>query len=353
MKKSIFLFFFCLMFVQLSAQTTKVAILELVDREGGISYANKLMIKSNLVKAVASIPGYEAYDRVVIENVGSQNFQQTGVVSNPQIVTIGETTGAKYILVVEGAKVDDANVFVSAQILNTTTALTEANDNMLLNVTSGNLLQDCKTLVNKLLNLQSAEPVELVSLQNSSTIGETPSKSSQNCSPLQLGTLKRFEDGTCGIVFYATEDGHGLVVSLKEEDLEWADSWGDHDIDSIVNEREENISLVSGEYNTTAMINQLGIEDAPAAFWCRTFGPQWYLPSMGELIYLLKIANLEEDEDGPISRALNMHGGDDLEGWYWSSSEEDDENAWNVSASGKIGTEEKDKKLNVRAVRAF
>ena len=66
MKKGILLVFFYLMFVQLSAQTTKVAILELVDREGGISYANKLMIKSNLVKAVASIPGYEAYDRVVI-----------------------------------------------------------------------------------------------------------------------------------------------------------------------------------------------------------------------------------------------------------------------------------------------
>ena len=40
-------------------------------------------------------------------------------------------------------------------------------------------------------------------------------------------------------------------------------------------------------------------------------------------------------------------------GWYWSSSEENDENAWNIKDSGNIGTEEKDKKLNVRAVRAF
>lgn len=349
MKKGILLVFFYLMFVQLSAQTIKVAIPELVDREGSTSYAHKLMIKSNLVKALAGISGYEVCDRVTVQPVGNQDFQHNGIVSDSQIVTIGETTGAQYVLVTEVAKVDDANIFVSAQVFNTTTMLAESNDNMLLNVTSGGLLQDCNILVHKLLNLQIAEPLEPVLSQST----PTPSGASKISSPLQLGTLKRFEDGTCGIVFYATEDGHGLVVALKEEDLEWADSWGDHDIDSIANEDEENLSLISGEHNTTAMINQLGIEDAPAAFWCRTFGPEWYLPSMGELIYLLRIANLEEDEDGPISKALNMHGGDDLEGWYWSSSEEDDENAWNVSASGKIGTEEKDKKLNVRAVRAF
>lgn len=61
----------------------------------------------------------------------------------------------------------------------------------------------------------------------------------------------------------------------------------------------------------------------------------------------------EEGDDGPISEALSKHGGDELEGWYWSSSEENDENAWNIKDSGNIGTEEKDKELKVRAVRAF
>lgn len=52
-----------------AAQVQKVAILEPVDKEGNISYGIKLMLRSNLSKAVANTPGYEVYDRSDIDAV--------------------------------------------------------------------------------------------------------------------------------------------------------------------------------------------------------------------------------------------------------------------------------------------
>ena len=45
-------------------QKKKVAILEVVDKEGTISYGVKLMLRSNLSAAVTNTSGYEGYDRV-------------------------------------------------------------------------------------------------------------------------------------------------------------------------------------------------------------------------------------------------------------------------------------------------
>lgn len=82
------------------AQVRKIAILEAVDKDGSVSYAIKLMLRSNLAKAIANKPGYEAYDRTDIDAImGEQNFQRTGMVSDAQIKKLGEMTGAAYILV--------------------------------------------------------------------------------------------------------------------------------------------------------------------------------------------------------------------------------------------------------------
>lgn len=357
-------------------QAKKVAILETVDRDGSVSYAHKLMLRANLAKAITNTPGYEAYDRTDMDAIlGEQNFQRTGMVSDDQIKRLGEMTGAEYILVAEAVKVDDANLFITAKILNVETAQTERTDNALMNMSATDIQHGCESLANKLLGLSAN-----ASSNVDKTSSQTPQKnsavkdffnnlSSQHATkkaktgddkieeqtytnPL-IGTLKTFEDGTAGIVFYTTNDGHGLVVALYEITAKWYDGKKYVDITTINNDENLNASMISGFNNTNAMLTQLGTIQAPAAAYCRTMGANWYLPTAGELIYLLKIANKGQKTDGPISKALMENGGGYLEGWYWSSSEYKKDEAWNISASGWDATEDKKDALKVRPIRAF
>lgn len=358
------------------SQAKKVAILETVDRDGSVSYAHKLMLRANLAKAITNTPGYEAYDRTDMDAIlGEQNFQRTGMVSDDQIKRLGEMTGAEYILVAEAVKVDDANLFITAKILNVETAQTERTDNALMNMSAADIQHGCESLANKLLGLSAN-----ASSNVDKTSSQTPQKnsavkdffnnlSSQHATkkaktgddkieeqtytnPL-IGTLKTFEDGTAGIVFYTTNDGHGLVVSLVETTAKWLDARKYQDITMVPNDENVNSSLVSGANYTNAILTQLGSSQAPAAAWCKSLGQEWYLPSAGELIYLFKIANLGDNESGPISTALISKGGGYFSDWYWCSSEQEKDEAWNISASGRTSSEDKKEELKVRAVRAF
>lgn len=134
MKKLFFLV--CVMMLAMltfAQETKKVAILEVVDRQGNVSYANKLILRSSLAKAITNTPGYEAYDRTDMDAIlGEQNFQRTGMVSNDQIKRLGEMTGAKYVLVAEAAVVDATTMYITAKLLDVETARTEKTDNQMM-----------------------------------------------------------------------------------------------------------------------------------------------------------------------------------------------------------------------------
>ena len=345
MKKALVSLWVMILSVSAFSQVAKVAILDVIDKDGSISYAHKLVIRETFAKSVATLSGFETLNLATTDAaLKEQNIlSENAIITKEKIKTIGQTLGVDYFIVIEGVKVDEANLFLTAKLFDVGLEDTKQTENTLTSTNAIDILNGCETLARKLCG-------ESTQVVVSTPIVPEKRGESTTITPQAIGTLKTFEDGSKGIVFYATNDGHGLVVALEEEEAEWAES--DLDISLIPNEEDENTSLISGADNTTAMIGQLG-EDAPAALWCRSIGEEWYLPTLGEMIYLIKIANLEEGDDGPISEALSKHGGDELEGWYWSSSEENDENAWNIKDSGNIGTEEKDKKLNVRAVRAF
>lgn len=345
MKKALVSLWVMILSVSAFSQVAKVAILDVIDKDGSISYAHKLVIRETFAKSVATLSGFETLNLATTDAaLKEQNIlSENAIITKEKIKTIGQTLGVDYFIVIEGVKVDEANLFLTAKLFDVGLEDTKQTENTLTSTNAIDILNGCETLARKLCG-------ESTQVVVSTPIVPEKRGESTTITPQAIGTLKTFEDGSKGIVFYATNDGHGLVVALEEEEAEWAES--DLDISLIPNEEDENTSLISGADNTTAMIGQLG-EDAPAALWCRSIGEEWYLPTLGEMIYLIKIANLEEGDDGPISEALSKHGGDELEGWYWSSSEENDENAWNIKDSGNIGTEEKDKELNVRAVRAF
>ena len=185
-----------------------------------------------------------------------------------------------------------------------------------------------------------------------------------------LGGKIMFDDGTCGVIFFLDGMGHGLAVSLDEIETQWQNARSEkhcQDIYQLVNEKEPSKYCNGGlgAQQTQMIINQVGWGQAPAAEWCLRHGNGWYLPSAGELWYLFTVANYPvanldngkrkpEAQDGFISKMIQIAGGQPLDSrWYWSSSEEEQKSAWNVSTSGSIWSEDKTNDVAVRAVRCF
>ena len=375
--KFFFLFIvFTLFSTVASAQVKKVAILETVDREGNVAYAHKLMLRSNLAKAITSADGYEAYDRTDMDAImGEQNFQRTGMVSDDQIRRLGEMTGAAYILVAEAAKADENSMFITAKILNVETAKTEITENVLMGITASDIQLGCETLANKLLglNIRStnllAKPQQESKQETSSQNTESENKSFLgglfNKKPetqvsrhpsTGIGSLKVFPDGSKGIVFFEDETG-GLAVSLDQVSVQWENAKGRkcNNIIALIDEGSASNYFIKGKglEQTRSIVNQIGMM-APAASWCMNHGYGWYLPSAGELYYLLTVANEKKRGNGIISKARMTNGGAPLDGrWFWSSNEHDKKEAFNVSSGGSIDTEDKNETAVVVAVRAF
>ena len=155
MKTKFILFLFLLFSAGMYAQEVKrVAILETVDKENKISYANKLILRASLSKAITQTEGYEAYDRTDVDAIMSeQDFQRTGMVSNDQIKRLGEMTGANYILVAEAAQLDDKKtMFITAKLLDVETARTIMTDYVMMGTTADQIQEGCTILSEKLFS---------------------------------------------------------------------------------------------------------------------------------------------------------------------------------------------------------
>lgn len=172
---------------------------------------------------------------------------------------------------------------------------------------------------------------------------------------VKLGDLYTFEDGSKGIVFYVDEGGHGLVVSLQQEKRRWDDETNFvycQDIVNITNEKKVSLNMIVGlgKNNTSYIIGQLGKNKALAAKYSRDEGVEWYLPSAGELFQLIARANLY----GEIDESLINNNGKKIKGWYWTSSEYNNGEAWRINENGKVKRCSKlATRIYVRAIREF
>lgn len=363
MKKTLLLLFAVIFGWSVSAQTKRIAILETIDKENTVSYAVEVMVRSNLTKVISNTPGYEGYDRVNISQIMDEHdFERTGLVSEEQIRQLGVISGADYLLVSEAVKVDESNIFVTAKILNVETAKTESSENALMGVAAQDIQHGCESLANRLLgmpdpylqaNLGADKPAQVEQkpqqeVAKPHSVEEKPIVVSGNQS--KIGELINFPDGSRGVIFYLDASGNGLAVSLNEGEEAWDKNRRPKDIGSLLNIENGEDRFVYGEglKNTQALVNALG-DDARAAYWCVLQGEGWYLPSCGELLVLMRVAQ----KGSPLANTLKSLHSNDLSGWYWSSTENEDDEAWNVSASGSSSTEEKKEDEKVRAIRAF
>lgn len=125
MKRLLTILLTCLLVLPALAQgegVKKVAILEVVDREGTVSYGVKLQLRSSLTAAITQTPGYEAYDRVDMAAIfGEHDFQRTGVVNDEQIKKLGEMSGCDYVLITEAVMVDNYTMLLVAKLVDVTT----------------------------------------------------------------------------------------------------------------------------------------------------------------------------------------------------------------------------------------
>lgn len=382
MKKHLSLFFVLILGLSVSAQNKRIAILETIDKENKVPYAIEVMVRSNLTKVISSTPGYEGYDRVNISAIMDEHdFERTGLVNEEQIRQLGEIAGADFILVSEAVKFDESNIFVTAKILNVESAKTESSENALMGMTAQDIQHGCESLANRLLGipdpyLQEAsntpvatstltEPKQngVVKLANrllghgntsvqdgvNATLG-TVSPNIISTNNEKIGGVVGFPDGSRGVIFYLDENGRGLAVSLNEGEEKWDKHRRPDDIGALPNvEKGEDIFVYGeGMKNTQTIVSVLG-DEARAAYWCVLQGEGWYLPSCGELLVLMSVAKV----DSPVANTLKSLNSNEISGWYWSSTENEHDEAWNVSSRGSASTEEKKEDVKVRAIRAF
>lgn len=133
---------------------TKVAILEVVDREGKLAYNQKLVLRSNMARAVANTEGYEAYDRSDLDVIMSEHdFQRTGMVSNDQIAQLGKMTGVSLILVTEGVPMGANKLYVTSKLINVETGGMPMTENVTMDTDPYGMQQGCDELARKLFGV--------------------------------------------------------------------------------------------------------------------------------------------------------------------------------------------------------
>lgn len=174
----------------------------------------------------------------------------------------------------------------------------------------------------------------------------------------EIGSLIEFYDGSKGIVFYLDGNGHGLVVSLYQISEYWQNtsSWYDCiDVEAIPNEKSKLMQMGLGAVYCDAAIKQCRLEELPAIRWCRSFGSDWYLPSLGELYELLVVSNLAKGTEGPISRIIKANGGDPIQDYFYylTCSEDDNTNLYSIIGFGEIAIVKKYYPYSCRAIRMF
>ncbi|MBO6025452.1 MAG: hypothetical protein J6P83_11460 [Bacteroidales bacterium] len=215
----------------------------------------------------------------------------------------------------------------------------------------------------KIVMDEAESMVEKTDLESSAYIPKYPSEpvaDPEMIAKAEIGSLIEFYDGTKGVVFYLDGNGHGLAVYLYSPKnlILWQDvyTWRDCvDIEAVPNERRTEIQMGLGIKYCDAAIKQLGLEELPAIKWCRSIGPDWYLPSLGELYQLVVVANLSKATRGPISKALINADGNRIANsiFYFSSSEDDNTNVFSISPAGGVVISKKYDRHSCRAIRMF
>lgn len=208
------------------------------------------------------------------------------------------------------------------------------------------------------LNCELFDPTQVQALLNE---GITPIELINANIPLENLYGMQFEDG---LIFYLnTDDGTGLLAGLNDQTAgaEWGcfgtDIVGVPNLMNIIipnPETEEGGRLGDGAANTDAILMECN-QGSIAASSARSLGPDWYLPSRGELNLMWEILADPDGNGENTGFADPQNLGRFVPETYWSSTEGDsDISAWSQNFSNGMQVNDvKGFEYRVRAVRAF
>lgn len=153
-----------------------------------------------------------------------------------------------------------------------------------------------------------------------------------------------------GVVIAVWDNGrHGKILSTVEptEDLLWAVEGAPLTNATNKDDGRRNMTTIKGIDNWQSLY--------PAFKWCAEQGEGWYLPSIEELAQLLLNTPILEAVNKTLVRkqATPLPSAEEG-GWYWSSTEIDQTNAWSVRMVNKyIFQDDKSYDYSIRAVSRF
>lgn len=153
-----------------------------------------------------------------------------------------------------------------------------------------------------------------------------------------------------GIIFYVDRTGqHGWAINLTEElGIAWSTIISDINGLPNPNNARKAISDFDG-YNNTRIIRETGSANEYPAAWRVDFDNGWYLPAAGQLFAMyaqIPVINYSLQTIQGSAAVL-------ISRTYWSSSEFDEQNAFQLNNTGGFSSYTKINRLNIRSVRSF
>jgi hypothetical protein len=301
------------------------------------------------------------YNTATVSDVEPGYYYNSGTSGSPVWTRLSTSTSP-------GAAGDGSETKVTAGTNVTVTGSGTSASPYIVNSTEvdGDVTNELQNLTEVLTKSNDAGNLAITNLANPIAATDAATKAYVDGEITSLPTITTYAIGDSahgGIVFWVDETGqHGLVCAKIDQSsgIRWyAGTNG--------NTRAIGDGLYAGKANTSIIILSqvvIGDDGSPyAARLCndlqiteggRTFG-DWYLPSKYELNLMWK--NLRRfgcTSTIPDSSLCATALGGFSSGYYWSSTEDDDNDAFRQSFNfGGQGYNDKYKDYNVRAVRAF
>ena len=127
----------------------KVAITEVVDKNGDVAEGTKTFIRSALTDAITNSDGYEGYARISFLTLEAK-FDKTGNISEATLSYVSKQE-MEYILVAEVTPLDKRTVLLSARIVKTSNGKIVASSSVRTPASIDYLRSACNSLCCKLV----------------------------------------------------------------------------------------------------------------------------------------------------------------------------------------------------------
>jgi hypothetical protein len=148
--------------INLSAQIKKVAMLEPIAKNEGISSMVKDMVRGELTKSISKEDGFHAFSRNEIDQAMTEvNFQESGMVSDEQRIKLGKMELADYVCVSKISKEGSA-YYLEAFLMHIESGRIDNPASSYVEGGTANVNIACQNMANELVGKKVTEQTQIV-----------------------------------------------------------------------------------------------------------------------------------------------------------------------------------------------